>query len=156
LRIKIISFVRRQDAGLRAAESEYLKRIRRWVPCELLEIDREKIERAQNKKKLFEAELRRLDTLLPDGASWVALDRSGSQYSSEELAGWLAKRMGGGEKELVFLIGGPLGLSDELVHRARWKLSLSKLTFPHKIVRVLICEMLYRSLAILNRMPYHK
>jgi len=156
MRIKIVSFIKKQDAGLREVEGEYLKRIRRWVPCDLIEIDREKIERSANKGKLLEAEMKRLGAVLKGNAALVVLDRKGSEWDSEGLSHWFGKRMEGAEKELVFLVGGPLGLSDELVNQARWKLSLSKLTFPHKIVRVLILEMLYRSLAILNRIPYHK
>lgn len=156
MRIKLVSFIKRQDGALREMESEYIKRIRKWVPCDVFEVAREKIERCASRKSILDAEFRRLGDAMRENAALIVLDKGGKEQSSEEFAHWLGKRLSGSEKELVFLIGGPLGLAEELVAKARWKLSLSKLTFPHKMVRVMVLEILYRSMTMLNGLPYHK
>lgn len=156
MQIKIVSFVKKQDPGLRASEEEYLKRIRRWVSCDLLEIDREKIDRGRTRRGILEVEFKKLGGMIKTCSEWVVLDKGGKEFSSEEMARWVSARFSSSAKELIFMIGGPLGLAEEIVGRAQWKLSLSKMTFPHKMVRVMVLEMLYRSLAIMNGMPYHK
>jgi len=156
MQIKIVSFIRKQDPGLRASEEEYLKRIRRWVSCDLLEVNREKIDRGRSRSGILEAEFKKIGGVMKAGSEWVVLDKGGKEFTSEEMARWVSARLSSSAKELIFVIGGPLGIAEELVGHAHWKLSLSRMTFPHKMVRVMVLEMLYRSLAIMNGMPYHK
>lgn len=156
MRLKIISLIKRQDEALQSLEGEYLKRIRRRVPCELVEIRRAAIRDDGEREKIMRAEMKKLAPHLLDQPAVAVMDSSGKEYRSEEFARWLGERSQEGVKELVFLIGGPLGLSEELVSRARWKLSLSKMTFPHKLVRVILLEALYRSLEIGRGGHYHK
>lgn len=85
----------------------------------------------------------------------VLLDDKGKQYSSVELARFMEKKMHSVPKRLVFVIGGPYGFSSEIYERANEKLSLSKLTFTHQMVRVVFAEQLYRAMTILNNEPYH-
>lgn len=89
------------------------------------------------------------------GDCLTLLDERGAEYRSVELAGWLQKRMLGGTRRLVLAVGGPYGFSDAMYARADARLSLSKLTFSHQIVRVLLAEQLYRAFTILNNEPYH-
>ncbi len=89
------------------------------------------------------------------GDCLTLLDERGAEYRSVELAGWLQKRMLGGTRRLVLAVGGPYGFSDAVYARADARLSLSKLTFSHQIVRVLLAEQLYRAFTILNNEPYH-
>ncbi len=98
-----------------------------------------------------EAILRRLS----EGDYVVLLDEQGDEMRSAEFAGWLQKRMNSGIKRLVFIIGGAYGFSDEVYRRASAKLSLSRMTFSHQIVRALFAEQLYRAFTILNNEPYH-
>lgn len=85
----------------------------------------------------------------------VLLDERGAEVRSVEYAAWMQKRMGSGLKRLVFMIGGPYGFAPEVYARANDKLSLSKMTFSHQLVRVIFCEQLYRAFTIINREPYH-
>lgn len=92
---------------------------------------------------------------LSDSDYVVLMDEHGTEYRSIEFASWLQKRMNSGVKRLVFVIGGPYGFSDEVYARANSKISLSKMTFSHQIVRAIFMEQIYRGFTILNNEPYH-
>ncbi|MCH5329346.1 MAG: 23S rRNA (pseudouridine(1915)-N(3))-methyltransferase RlmH [Alistipes sp.] len=85
----------------------------------------------------------------------ILLDERGEELRSVQFADMMRKRMNSGIKRLVFVIGGPYGFSDEVYARADYKLSLSKMTFPHQFVRAVFAEQLYRAFTILNNEPYH-
>jgi len=156
MKLKIVSLIKKQEPEFKAAEQEYLRRISKFTPCELLEIRRAEIhEDRQDAAKILRDEARKLEGVLKERAVLVVLDKAGKEYNSEELSTWLAGRMSEGN-ELVFVLGGPLGLSEEIRQRARWKISLSKLTFTHKLARVILLEALYRALEIGRGSRYHK
>lgn len=90
-----------------------------------------------------------------DGDWLTLMDERGTQFTSMEYADWLQKRMLSGVKRLVLVIGGPYGFSEEVYARANQKISLSKMTFSHQIVRAIFAEQLYRAFTILNNEPYH-
>ena len=92
---------------------------------------------------------------MTDGDYVVLLDERGDEYRSIDFAYWLQKRMASGIRRLVMVIGGPYGFSDEVYARADAKLSLSKMTFSHQIVRAIFAEQIYRAFTILNNEPYH-
>lgn len=85
----------------------------------------------------------------------VLLDENGKQFSSEGFAEYIQKRLNSGMKQLIFVIGGPYGFSEDVYTRADGKLSLSKMTFSHQMVRLFFVEQLYRSFTILRNEPYH-
>ena len=156
MKLKIVSLIKKQEPEFKAAEQEYLRRISKFTPCELLEIRRAEIhEDRQDAAKILRDEARKLEGVLKERAVLVVLDKAGKEYNSEELSTWLAGRMSEGN-ELVFVLGGPLGLSEEIRQRARLKISLSKLTFTHKLARVILLEALYRALEIGRGSRYHK
>jgi len=90
-----------------------------------------------------------------EGDYVVLLDEKGVEMRSLEFASWMQKRMNSGLRRLVFVIGGPYGFSDAVYERADGKLSLSKMTFSHQIVRAIFTEQLYRAFSILHNDPYH-
>lgn len=92
---------------------------------------------------------------LGEGDYVVLLDERGEEMRSVEFAYWLQKRMNSGMRRLVLVIGGPYGFSEEVYARANGKLSLSRMTFSHQIVRALFAEQIYRAFTILNNEPYH-
>ena len=92
---------------------------------------------------------------LADGDYVTLLDERGEEYRSVEFALWLQKRLNSGVKRLVLVIGGPYGFSDEVYARADGRLSLSRMTFSHQIVRAIFAEQIYRAFTILNNEPYH-
>ena len=106
---------------------------------------------AQQKSAEGEAILRNID----DSDRVVLLDEKGSEFRSVEYAEWLQKRMNSGVKRLVFIIGGPYGFSPEVYSRSNEKISLSKMTFSHQIIRAIFTEQLYRAFSIINNSPYH-
>ncbi len=85
----------------------------------------------------------------------VLLDERGEELRSVEFAAWIQRRMNSGVKRLVIVIGGPYGFSDEVYARSDARLSLSRMTFSHQIVRAIFAEQLYRAFTILNHEPYH-
>ena len=107
----------------------------------------------QNQQRTAEGEasLRQLAA----GDHVVLLDERGDEMRSVEFAYWLQKRMLGGVRRLVLVIGGPYGFSDAVYARADGRLSLSRMTFSHQIVRAIFAEQIYRAFAILNHEPYH-
>ena len=114
----------------------------------------------RNTKKLSEAEQKRLEgeailRLINDSDHLMLLDEHGSEFRSIEFAEMIQRRMSAGTKRLVFVIGGPYGFSDAVYQRSNSKLSLSKMTFSHQIVRAIFTEQLYRAFTILKNDPYH-
>ena len=108
---------------------------------------------AASRQKQLEGEA--IMRLITEGDYVVLMDERGQQYTSMEYAQWLQKRMLSGVKRLVLVIGGPYGFSEEVYARANQKISLSKMTFSHQIVRAIFAEQLYRAFTILNNEPYH-
>ena len=114
----------------------------------------------RNTKKLSEAEQKRLEgeailRLINDSDHLMLLDEHGAEFRSIEFADMIQRRMSAGTKRLVFVIGGPYGFSDAVYQRSNSKLSLSKMTFSHQIVRAIFTEQLYRAFTILKNEPYH-
>ena len=114
----------------------------------------------RNTKKLSEAEQKRLEgeqilRLVNDSDHLMLLDEHGAELRSIEFAEVLQRRMSAGTKRLVCVIGGPYGFSEAVYQRANSKLSLSKMTFSHQIVRAIFTEQLYRAFTILKNEPYH-
>ena len=95
-----------------------------------------------------------LKLLQPSDDVWL-LDDKGREMTSPEMARWLEKRMSQSTKRLVFIIGGPYGFSPDVYDRVPGRLSLSRMTFSHQMVRLIFVEQLYRAFSILNNLPYH-
>jgi 23S rRNA (pseudouridine1915-N3)-methyltransferase len=119
---------------------EYLDRARRHLPVEVVEVE-EEADLAQQ---------------LPPGAEIIALEPGGAAWTTAELIRFLEERMVRGTRALVFLIGGAEGLSPATVARAGRRLSLSPLTLPHRLARVVLCEQLYRCVSAIRGEPYNK
>lgn len=92
----------------------------------------------------------------PEGATLVALDGRGRPLSSEKFAGWLGQHRDQGCRNLVFIIGGADGLSDQVIARAHLQISLGAMTWPHMLVRMMLAEQIYRAVTILANHPYHR
>ena len=134
---------------------EYQKRLLHYVKFEWVELPQlkntknlsESVQKEEEEKRVFK-QLNSQDVL-------VLFDEVGSQYTSKGMADFLQKRMNAGTKNLIFVIGGPYGFSDEIYKRAKYKISLSAMTFSHQMVRIFVAEQLYRAFSILNNEPYH-
>lgn len=133
----------------------YTKRLNHYVKFAITTLSD-----VRNTRKLSEAEQKRLEgeqilKLISDADHLMLLDEHGAELRSIEFADMLQRRMSAGTKRLVFVIGGPYGFSDAVYQRANSKLSLSKMTFSHQIVRAIFTEQLYRAFTILKNEPYH-
>jgi 23S rRNA (pseudouridine1915-N3)-methyltransferase len=145
----------RPPAWVREAYDDYTRRLGSRLKVSLLEIEPGPRSAGQSPRKAVEAEARKLLTALRSDEWVVALDERGSGMSTRELAEWLAGRMREG-RDLAFLIGGPDGFAADVLTRSDLSLSLSRLTLPHALVRVVLAEQLYRAVSILTHHPYHR
>lgn len=159
LRIKVIAVGKLKENYLKLAIKEYTKRLTGYVRLNILEVEDEpcpeKVSYDEEKKiRLKEAE--RLLKAISDRDFVIALDVKGKDLSSPELAGLLSKRALAGESSLVFVIGGSLGLAGNVLNRANFHWSFSRLTFPHQLIRVMLLEQIYRACKINKNETYHK
>ena len=144
------------DAGyLREGIEIYLKRINRYTKFDIVTVPDLKNAGKLTRDQQAIAEGKGILAQIEAADCVVLLDEAGGQGSSAAFAGWLQKRMNAGVKHLCFVIGGPYGFSKELYARANDKISLSRMTFSHQLVRVIFAEQLYRAFTILNNEPYH-
>jgi 23S rRNA (pseudouridine1915-N3)-methyltransferase len=156
VKLRVLAVGTRMPGWVRAGWEEYARRLPPQVPLLLTQIEPGLRGRGANSAAAaIQAEGKKLAAALHREDYVVALDERGGQMSTRELSSWLAARMQEG-RDLAFLIGGPDGLAPELLTRAHLKWSLSKLTLPHALVRVLLAEALYRAHAVLAGHPYHR
>jgi 23S rRNA (pseudouridine1915-N3)-methyltransferase len=155
MRVRVIAVGTRMPEWVRSACDDYLARLRAQLPVALLQIEPGPRHAAAGAARAVAAEGERLLAALRPGEHVAALDERGTQLSTRELAAWLKTRMQEGA-DLAFLIGGPDGLAPEVLGRSQLRWSLSRLTLPHALVRVLLTEQLYRAHSILTNHPYHR
>ncbi len=153
--IKLLGIGKTDDPSLQKLTDIYIKRLRFYSKFEFdLIPDLKKAKNLEEDlQKYKEGEL--ILGKISSSDFVVLLDEKGEQYSSEEFSVFLQKRMNSGLKQVVFVIGGPYGFSEEVYKRADSLLSLSKMTFSHQMVRLFFIEQLYRGFTILRNEPYH-
>ena len=155
MRIHLLAIGTGMPAWLREGYADYAGRLRAGARLELTEIPAERRAKGADLSRIREIEGQRLLQAVPAGSRIVALDAAGRQWSTEALAEAMAGWLQDG-RDLALLIGGPEGLSTACLAAAEWRWSLSKLTFPHPLVRLLVAEQLYRGWSILQAHPYHR
>lgn len=134
---------------------DYLKRLRRYFPIEVVEVAEQDMNR-RSREEVLSAEAARLSKRIPSGSYLVALDRErGRALSSEKLADHLSSLGTTGRSDPVFVIGGPLGLSEDILAWADESISFGPLTLPHALARVVLLEQLYRATKIERGEKYH-
>lgn len=155
MKITLLVIGKTDAAYLREGLSEYEKRLKHYVNFEIEiipDIKKAKKLSAENQKKI-EGELILKKKL--GGREIHLFDEKGKTFSSRELSLFLEKKMASGLKEMIFVIGGPYGFSDEVYQNSSSKISLSRMTFSHQMVRLLCTEQIYRAFTILKGEPYH-
>jgi 23S rRNA (pseudouridine1915-N3)-methyltransferase len=159
MNITILTVGKLKEKYLKQGIEEYLKRLSAYAKMEIIELPDEKapetlsqVEMEQIKEKEGE---RILAKIHPD-AHVVALAIEGSMKTSEQLASTIDKLGTYGKSKIVFIIGGSLGLSKDVMQRADEALSFSKMTFPHQLMRLILVEQVYRAFRIMRGEPYHK
>ena len=155
MNIKVLAIGRTDDKQLQQLIDLYVKRLSHYVKFELDIIpdlkNTKNLSESQQKEKEGELILKKLSPT----DMLILLDENGKQFTSMEFSNYLQKRMNSGIKTLVFVIGGPYGFSESVYAKAQGKISLSKMTFSHQMVRLFVVEQLYRGFTILRNEPYH-
>lgn len=154
MKIKIVSVGSIKEKFLKDAISEYLKRLTRFAKIEIIEVDETKIQNKSEEQVKKEEGERLLKRIGQDEFVFL-LDLKGESISSEVLAQKINDLINKGISPLTFVIGGTLGLSEEVRKRANIKLSISKMTFTHQMCRMIILEQIYRAFKIINNEEYH-
>jgi 23S rRNA (pseudouridine1915-N3)-methyltransferase len=156
MRLRLMAIGTRMPAWVDAAFNEYWRRMRAtWKP-ELIELPTaSRRESGGVTHAAKSAEAKRLSLLITPRDFVVTLDERGTQKSTLELSQWLEQRRASG-RDLAFVIGGPDGLDEEMLKCAHLRWSLSRLTLPHSMVRVMLAEQLYRASCVLAGHPYHR
>ncbi|MDH6303467.1 23S rRNA (pseudouridine1915-N3)-methyltransferase [Parabacteroides sp. PF5-5] len=155
MKIALLMIGKTDQPWLREAIEEYYKRLIHYLPFEIITIpdikNAKNLSEIQQKEKEGELIAKSLQT----GDYCVLLDEKGKEFTSTQFASYIEKKTHTVAKRLVFIIGGPYGFSDSIYKLASEKISLSKMTFSHQMIRLIFTEQLYRAFTILNNEPYH-
>ena len=159
MKISIICVGKVKEKFFRDAIDEYSKRLTRYVKLEILEVPDEKTPDGASEglnREILKTEGDRILSKIKDTDVVCSLEIKGKKLSSEDLASWIEGQGISGKSSICFVIGGSLGLSEEVSKRADLKLSFSDMTFPHQLMRVVLLEQIYRAEKIIAKEPYHK
>ena len=159
MNIDILCVGRLKEKYLKDAVSEYCKRIGRYCKISIIEVADEKVFEDRGEAldiRIRQTEGERLLKHIRDDAYIITLEINGKSLSSEELASVISDVGIHGTSRIQFVIGGSIGLSEEIIGRSDLHLSFSKMTFPHQLMRVILLEQIYRCYKINNNEPYHK
>ena len=140
---------------LKQGVDEYVKRLSHYVTFEIKYIGDAKNTKNITEEQQKASEGKQILSILDKSDFVVLLDEHGKEYTSVEYAAYVQKRMLSGVKNVVFVVGGPYGFSPEVYARANDKISFSKMTFSHEMIRLIFTEQLYRAFTILHHEPYH-
>lgn len=159
MRITLVCVGKLKESYLVQGVAEYTKRLSRYCTMELIELPDEKT--PDNASPAMEESIKRKEgerilKAIKEDSYCIALAIEGAMLSSEELAVKIDSLGISGKSHISFVIGGSLGLSEEVRKRADYKLSFSKMTFPHQLMRMILLEQIYRAYRIINKEPYHK
>lgn len=155
MKITLLTIGKTEDKYLLEGLDIYLKRLKHYISFKILEIPELKgtksLSREQQKSKESELIFKNIHS----SDHVILLDEKGQEFSSKQFSNFLNKKMVGGQQHLVFIVGGPYGFSEEIYLRSNEKISLSRMTYSHQMIRLLFTEQLYRAYTILKGEPYH-
>lgn len=159
MKITIIAVGKLKEKYLKQGIQEYMKRLSAYANMEIIEVPDEKA--PENMSEAEQEEVKRKEgekilSKIPRDAYIISLEIKGQMITSEKFAEKLEQLMIHGKSKIVFVIGGSLGLSEEVRQQSYYALSFSKMTFPHQLMRLVLVEQVYRGFRILKGEPYHK
>lgn len=155
MKIVLLCIGRTRDALIEKATARYCERIPHYIPFDFVTLPDVKATAKLSESQQKEKEGMMMLGALQPGDVVVLLDERGREMTSREFSAAIEKRMNSGIKRLVFIIGGPYGFSQAVYNRADAKLSLSRMTFSHEMVRLFFVEQIYRAMTIMRGEPYH-
>lgn len=159
MEIRILSVGKIKEAYLNAGIQEYAKRLSRYCRLTFCQVDDEKTPDKASEAlnaQIRDTEGKRLMKLIREQDYVIALAIDGKMLDSVQLSQMLGRLGVEGKSSVAFVIGGSLGLSEEVLRRADYRLSFSRMTFPHQLMQMILLEQIYRGYRILNHEPYHK
>jgi 23S rRNA (pseudouridine1915-N3)-methyltransferase len=155
VRLRFVWIGKTKDRRLAELEDSYLRRLGHLVPTERLWAPEVKKAVASQLRPNLDREAKAVEAKLGEG-TLIVLDEAGRQFTSQELARQLQQLMNQGAPAVTFVVGGFLGIPDQIKKMANVAWSLGKLTLPHELARVVVLEQVYRSMSIIRSLPYHK
>lgn len=159
MNIRIVAVGKVKEKYIQEGIKEFSKRLSRYCSLDIVEIDDEKAPENLSEKEMDIVKKKEGDRILskiPQNTFIISLEIEGKQLSSEDLSNKIEGLMIDGVNDITFIIGGSLGLSEEVRNRSNFKLSFSKMTFPHQLMRLILLEQIYRGFRIMKGEPYHK
>lgn len=154
MKITLLLVGKTTDSRLISLIEDYRKRLIHYAPFELVVLPDLKNTKSLSEEQIKTAEGEAILRFVTPSMDVVLLDEHGREFRSIEYAEWLQKKMGSG-KDLTLVIGGPYGFSEAVYQRADGKVSLSRMTFSHQMIRIMVIEQIYRAMTILRGEPYH-
>lgn len=155
MKITLVTMGNKMPSWVEQAVKEYSKRLQDSGDLTLIEIPLVRRGKSSDLVRILAREMALMNTAIPNHSHIIALDSTGETFTSEQLAGKIA-RLQQISHHLCFLIGGPEGLASEIIAKSNEQWSLSALTLPHTLARITLLEALYRAFSILHNHPYHK
>lgn len=159
MEITIAAVGKIKEKYIQSGIKDYIDRLERFCSVDMIEIKPEKIKKNLTGAQIEEIkreEGERILQRLPEDNYLIALSVKGKPMTSEGLAKSIKNIRAKGKRKVTFIVGGPLGLSDEVMKKADYTLSLSHMTFTHQMIRLILLEQIYRAYKIINQEPYHK
>lgn len=159
MKLSIVAVGKLKEKYLKEGINEYSKRLSRFCELQIIEVDDEQAPEnlsASQEKQVKKREAERIIKRVKEDSALIVLDLKGKKLNSEEFADKLNSFFISGKSHITFVIGGSLGLDEELIQKADFRLCLSDMTFPHQLARLILLEQVFRAFKILNNEPYHK
>lgn len=156
MKFRLVWIGSNSDIEFSDAIDRYFNRIRHFFPIEVVEVPPEKDRQKKNDVAIMRAESARVMKAIPPRGTTVVLDQRGESMDSLKFAAWIERVTTGSPYDITFVIGGDIGLDETVRNRADKLLSLSAMTLPHQIARLVLLEQLYRACTLMRNVPYHK
>lgn len=156
MRLRFLWIGKTRNAELAELEQTYLKRISHYFPTEVSVVPEQKKDRSEQVKARFDREAESVAKRLGTADYVIVLDQRGKEFSSEEMAAFFEDLASRAVGQVTFIVGGHLGVPEQIRRMAQFTWSLTRLTLPHEIARVVMLEQVYRSISITRNLPYHK
>ena len=155
MKILFVVIGKTDENYLETGIGKYIKRLEHYIPFEMKVIPDIKNRKTFTEEQQKKAEGDLILSQLNPGDDLILLDEKGKTFTSVMFSQWIEKQMNAGSKRIVFVVGGPYGFSKDVYDKAKFKISLSEMTFSHQMIRLIFVEQLYRAFTIIKGEPYH-
>ena len=156
MRIFLVAVGRCRETSIRDGIGDYARRLSHYASVKQVEVKAERARKSVSRAEILAKEGGRLLQAIPQNAYTIVLDLEGESCGSADLSDRLARLGVEGKSRVAFVIGGAFGLAPAVIERADWRLSLSRMTFPHEMARLILFEQIYRAFTIIRGEDYHK